>query len=194
MPVLSELSDPKFTLALIGGAFGIVSTLIPIADKWVRDHTARQRASEDLETLTKRVAFLDAWFKTATLVNGSNSSLEMNTTVQQELLQLAKLYAARSMPIIKATLVEAQQIPKSAIRRALLIYLPRRRIAWIPRLFFYGFASYCVAIIAELRPKTGLYDPLVWAFFFILIALAWVFRYFSLRMQSAISPGILPKL
>jgi hypothetical protein len=184
MSISDELSDPKFLTALVGGAFGIASTVIPILDRWVRDRTAKERISQDLEQLTKRVAFWDAWFKAGTMVTAPDELSRMKATVQRELEELAVVYSSQPLLAARATFAAVQIVPKSAIRRLFLIYAPKRQIAWIPRVFFYVFSAYFLAAVAVLPKTGGIDDPLVWALLLLLVSFSWLFRYLSLRMQG----------
>jgi hypothetical protein len=53
------------------------------------------------------------------------------------------------------------------------------------QIFVYGFAVYVIGVIVTLPINGGVKDPLVCALLFVLTSLAWVFRWLSLRMQSA---------
>lgn len=173
--------ESKLTIAIIGGLFGLASTLIPIIDKWMRERTAQNQRDQHLDRITKQVAFWDAWFKAQQNVCSQNELQQRKATVVRELEHLSP-----NDWMVSSSSEKLQLLPQSFIRRLLLAYKPARTSAWIPRVFFYVFLSYlCTTVLVTLwRHPNAVRDPLAWLVLLLVMTFVLLFRFLALRMQS----------
>lgn len=88
-PMLASVFESKLTITIIGGLFGLSSTLVPLIEKLMRERTAQDQRDEHLNRITKQVAFWDAWFKAQQNVCSQEELQQPRARVLRELRQLS---------------------------------------------------------------------------------------------------------
>ena len=171
----------RLSVVILGGLFGVVSTLIPIVEKWLRERRVQDQQDQYVDRITKKVALWDAWFKVQQSVCSPEELEKVKGIVAVELEHLSPDWQRQS------SAQEIQIIPRSLARRLVLAYKPVRAVAWIPRVFFYAFLAYlCAAVFFTFRSwaQHPISDPIVWLLLLIVIALVWLFRSLSVRLEA----------
>jgi hypothetical protein len=102
--------ESKLTVTIIGGLFGLASTLIPIIEKWLRERTAKDQRDQHLDRITKQVVFWDTWFKAQQNVCSQDELQQPKATVVRELERLSP-----NDWIGSSSSDEPQLLPKSSI-------------------------------------------------------------------------------
>jgi hypothetical protein len=150
----------------------LLSTLITATIGWLKDRGEGAKRLSRIEDAEKRVAFVQAWSDARIRLAPNETSTTQAFAIEQldaifsEFKLLAEQHAAEP--------VQAAKERRSSVgwlRKVLLLYLPVRGRAWVPRIFFY-----VIALDTVLHPIFNWHEGEIGTFLFgagILLVLFW---------------------
>ena len=163
---------------------GLVGTLIPAFIAWSHDRDANAARMRKLDEAIKRVAFWDAWLKVSVQLS-TTSDVERMRKIEQEMAALGHALemdsqafqqeVAQQQTVVKKFAQTRHALP--AWRRALLLYAPKRMLAWFPRLLFYvGMVTLMITLLVLAFDRTQMLGGVL----VVILEVGWCFLFYSL--------------
>jgi hypothetical protein len=179
--------------ALAGGAVGLASTFIVFFAGLLRERSATRRREKAVDDLTKHVAFWDSWLRAYSQAQSPERLDLLKGAAESELSAAAEAFLRIRPSLTELSHSAIVRAPRSKLRRALLIYYPPRKRAWMPRAFFYLSSLYFIGVLLSLllllptAPGTSLRSMQLGELILtlvIVLALIFLFRRLAVRLEE----------
>ena len=140
------LAQSEFVIGIATSLLGFASTLISIGINWTREVNAEARRTRLLDRATRQIQFWDSWLKLhLALPHSPEEEFAFHQKVQAELETISKgveeglrAYSESILPRALSKVAFDKKIASlGKLRSWFLLYTPKRRLAWLPRVFFY---------------------------------------------------------
>jgi hypothetical protein len=105
------------------------------------DLSSQQRLAKALEQAQKEVAFWRSWYDLQSLLCTEDSLAEIKATAFRELARIQACVSCASVP------APMHSLPRSTIRRILLLYRPATLASWLARVAFYALSVYAPLLL-----------------------------------------------
>jgi hypothetical protein len=131
---MSELVGPSLYTSLLGSSVGLFGTLIGLWVSWRKDFNQDTRRLRLLDEASRELAVLDAYLKVQALCLAEDELRIIKTRVSERAERAYAQVDAIRIPVEKLPL---RKVPRSILRRILLLYRPNRIVTWFPRVCYW---------------------------------------------------------